>query len=121
MATPEGEIKNAILAYLATRRDIFAWPNDSVGVYDPVRKTFRKNRSRFHMRGVADILGIITDQNGIGTPLAIEVKSPKGVLSPEQKIFLEEFNKRGGIGIVARSIDDAIDALRLPISNTLGK
>jgi len=59
-------------------------------------------------KGVPDILGIYKGQF-----LGIEVKTPKGKLSPEQETFLENIRKHGGIGFVARSIDDVIVNLGL--------
>jgi len=99
MSTPEGDVKNSILEWLSFQPNCFVWPNASVGVFDPVRKIYRKPRSKYHMNGVSDILGIWN-----GKPLAIEVKRQKGgVVSPEQKLFIERFNKHGGIAFVARS------------------
>jgi hypothetical protein len=46
-----------------------------------------------------------------GRPLAIEFKSPKGKLSPEQKEFREAWEGVGGIYIEARSIEDLVHAL----------
>jgi penicillin-binding protein-related factor A (putative recombinase) len=98
--TPEGRVKNNILAWLRVKR-IFAFPVDSVGIFDPIKKVYRKRHSEFHIKGVSDILGIYK-----GKPLAIEVKSKTGSLTQEQKVFLGLFNELGGIGICARSIDD---------------
>jgi VRR-NUC domain len=108
MPTPEGRIKNEILSWLKSRQ-IFAWPNDSVGIFDPQKKIFRKRHSQYHLKGVSDILGIYN-----GKPLAIEVKSKTGRLSPEQREFLDLFNNLGGIGIVARSVEDVEQSLLVP-------
>ena len=99
--TLENEVKNAILDYLALRKDTFAWPNSSVGIYDAKRKVFRKNHSKHHMNGVADILGIHK-----GKPLAIEVKAGKGYPSANQKVFLKRFHQEGGLCFVAWSVED---------------
>ncbi len=104
---PETQIKNSILGWLNLQRDCMAWPNDSVGIYDPTKKRFRKKHSQFHRNGVADILGIWR-----GRPLAVEVKSERGRLSENQKDFLEVFKGCGGIAIVARSIEDVEAELR---------
>lgn len=61
------------------------------------------------MRGTADILGLLDD----GTFLAVEVKSEKGRLSPEQKVFLSEVKLRGALAIVARSVEDVEFKLKL--------
>lgn len=101
MATPEGLIKNQILSYLSRLPRTLAFPHDSVGIWDPTRKIFRKRNSAHHMLGVADILGIYE-----GRPLAIEVKSEKGRPTQEQKNFLRLWAEQGGIAILARSIED---------------
>ena len=101
--TPEGLIKRAICDYLSTKKDVFFWVNESVGIFDPRRKIFLKKNSKYQIKGVSDILGIWE-----GQPIAIEVKSEKGRVSPDQKIFLERFKKEGGIAFVARSVEDAM-------------
>lgn len=103
--TPESNIRNAICSWLSLKR-AFAFVHDSVGIYDPVRRRFRANNNRFRIKGVADILGIWR-----GRFLAIEVKVKGRYPTPEQKAFLERVNQEGGIGFVARSIDDVIQEL----------
>lgn len=98
--TPENQIKRAICQWLAAKRAFF-WVTDRVGIYDPTRKTFRSNRDPYRIKGVADILG-----SWKGRLLAIEVKTKTGRISQEQKQFLARVNESGGIGFVARSIDD---------------
>src|SRR5260221_14020117 len=107
--TPEGIIKLAICQYLVTRKDIIRlfWVTSSVGIYDATRGCYRKSNSAYQINGVSDILGIL---NG-GRFLAIEVKSKRGVLTIEQKIFLEEINHAGGIAFMAKSVDDVISQL----------
>lgn len=108
MPTPEGIIKKAICEYLSYQRGCLFWVNASTGIYDPTKKLFRKPRSQYQRNGVADILGIYQNK-----PLAIEVKSAKGRLSEAQECFLADFKRAGGIAIVARSIDDVIEAFKL--------
>jgi hypothetical protein len=98
---PEKLIENQILTYLF-KRGIFAWKNQSVGIYDPVKRIYRKNNNPFHIKGVSDILGILPG----GRILAIEVKTEKGRVSPEQQFFIQKINDRGGLAFVARSIYD---------------
>ena len=74
-----------------------------MGVWDPVKKVHRKP-GKYHRNGTADILGVSGD--GSGRFIAIEVKTPRGRLSENQKSFLDDINKCGGIGFVARSVDD---------------
>lgn len=104
--TPERKIQNEICSYLAFRSVLF-FIHDSVGMFDPRRGVFRSNRSPYRRRGVSDLLGIYH-----GRPLAIEVKSATGKVSPHQKAFLDDWKKSGGIGFVARSVADVIEGLR---------
>ena len=94
----EGDIQKGILELLFWK-GIFAWRNNTTGVYDPTRKSFRKSNN---LLGVSDILGILPD----GRFLAIEVKSKVGRVSLEQTTFLENINRNGGLAFVARSISD---------------
>jgi penicillin-binding protein-related factor A (putative recombinase) len=103
--TPESRIKNSICSWLRFNK-VFFWVSDRVGIYDPRIGKFLANRNPYRIKGIADILGIYQ-----GKFLAIEVKTEKGVLSPEQKIFLDNINKEGGIAFVARSIEDVKEAL----------
>jgi len=100
MKSKEKPIENAILEYLKWL-GVFCWKNQSVGVYDPIKKIYRKSHNKHHILGVSDILGIINSK-----PLAIEVKSNTGRASIEQKMFLDHFREQGGIGFIARSVDD---------------
>lgn len=104
--TPEGRVKNAVCSYLASR-GVFFFVHASVGIFDSRRGVYRTNHSPHHRRGVADLLGIYH-----GAPLAVELKSAKGRLSPYQKQFLDDWKAAGGIAIVARSIDDVIEGLK---------
>ena len=99
MATLEKGIENAILRFLKSI-GVFCWKNQSVGIFDPVKKIYRKSNNTAHIKGVSDILGVVE-----GRFLAIEVKSAKGVVSPEQRVFLARINQEGGIAFVARNVD----------------
>lgn len=103
----EQDIKNEILEYLA-HHQIFAWPNDSTGIYDPIKGVYRKKMSKYFIRGTSDILGIYQ-----GKLLAIEVKSKTGRLSIEQQKFLRTIAQEGGIAIMARSVEEVEEALTL--------
>lgn len=105
--TPEKHIENSILSFLKMNR-ILAWKNESVGVFDPKRGKYRLKRGAHRKVGVSDILGIFQGQF-----LAIEVKTQKGKATPAQAEFLEEVNQNGGIGFVARSIDEVKERLKL--------
>lgn len=108
----EKDIENAILQALQFIPESKFWKNQSVGIYDPTRKTFR-SRSRYQIKGVSDILGIWR-----GRMVCIEVKSAKGRLSPEQASFLEEMRNLGALSLVARSVSDVLHALKSPCEST---
>ena len=58
--------------------------------------------------GISDIIGCYR-----GRMIAIELKAPKGVLSDAQQVFIDKVNAAGGIGFVARTLDEVIDGLGL--------
>lgn len=64
-------------------------------------------RGRSGRKGVSDIIGIYK-----GKFMAIEVKTGTN-LSREQAIFLGEVIQADGIAIVARSLEDVINGLRV--------
>lgn len=99
----EKEIENQILDWLKIHH-IFAWKNQSVGVFDPTKKVFRMNRSPHHLKGVSDILGFLPN----GKFLAIEVKTQTGRVTPEQQSFIDQVNALGNVAFVARSLDDVL-------------
>lgn len=59
--------------------------------------------------GSADLIGW---QPGSGRFVAIEVKTGRGRLTQEQTRFIEAVNEQGGVGLVARSVDDVAAILR---------
>lgn len=58
--------------------------------------------------GVADIIGCYR-----GRMIAIELKSPTGKVTPDQERFIQNVNDAGGIGFVAKSLDEVIEGLGL--------
>lgn len=65
-----------------------------------------KHRSGTLTRGVADILGCTKT----GRALAIEIKTENDRQSSFQKEFENHYKKRGGIYILARSLENVIEA-----------
>jgi len=59
------------------------------------------------MKGVSDILGCLPD----GRLLAIEVKKHNGRVRQEQQRFVYSINQRGGLAMVARSLDEVKERL----------
>jgi Holliday junction resolvase len=100
----ETEVQRDIIQYLHMR-GIYAWRNNTMGVWDTKRKRYRANPNT--LKGVSDILGLFND----GTFLAIECKSATGRLTPEQIEFMGEIERRKGYAICARSIEDVAQFL----------
>ena len=109
-------VQREILEYLHTPRlkDVcYVWRNQSTGVFDPISGTFRMNKGLGRINGVSDILGILGSavigadgSLGLGRLLAIEVKSTKGKATSDQLAFLLHITNRGGLGFIARSVED---------------
>lgn len=62
---------------------------------------------RFGFKGCSDILGQLKD----GRFLAVECKSKRGRLEPEQEQFLSLVQQAGGVAIVARDCNDVLKGL----------
>lgn len=105
--TPEKIVESSILDYLKMR-GIFCFKLNSVGIYDPSKKIFRKNRNPHVINGISDIIGILPN----GRFLAIEVKtdntktSSKTYPNDNQKFFIANISANGGLAFVARSVDE---------------
>ena len=106
----ESEVQKFIIDYL-TLKGHFAFRVNVQGV--PLHQGgkivgFRPSP----MKGIADILGVLgKDVRGWhkGTFLAIEVKKDsKQKTSKEQSVFLTNVLRKGGIALVATSIDDCV-------------
>lgn len=105
----EKDIEKSILQYLELLPGCYAWKSVTAGYFDTKTKTFKKQRSKYAINGVSDILGIFR-----GKFLAIEVKRPcNNVRTEEQNLFIETINKHGGIAFYATSINDVKKGLGL--------
>jgi hypothetical protein len=60
-------------------------------------------------KGGSDLIGL---QVGTGRFVAIEVKSPTGVISDEQEAFLNAVRNDGGIAGVCRSVEDFLALIK---------
>jgi hypothetical protein len=103
LPTPsEKVIQSQIMAYL-TARGIFHWRQNQGATVVPA--TGGSKRRFFRMTsvdGVSDIIGVLPD----GRFLAIECKTARNGPTEGQSDFLRRVNAAGGLGFVARSIDD---------------
>ncbi len=93
----EQGIQRTILEYLRWR-GIFCWKNNTAGIYVKARNTYIPS----HAPGVSDILGVLPG----GRFMAIEVKAPKGKVSPHQQQFIDSINQAGGVAFVAHSVEE---------------
>ena len=92
MATPEKQIENQILDWLNLIDGCFAIKINTVGIFDPKRKVYRKNNNPHIHNGTSDILACYR-----GRFCAIEVKAGYGKPSENQKLFLQRVEKAGGV------------------------
>ncbi len=109
----EGGILKGCLQVCAALR-IMAWRNNTTGVYDPTTKRFRTFTGR---KGVSDIIGILPNGRGF----VIETKRIGEKPTPEQRAFLDEFEKNGGLAIVATDPGDVFQILSNVLRLECGK
>jgi len=99
MKQTETQLQNAICDYLALRKHFYTRIN-TAGIYSVKRQSFLK-RSQHSRNGMSDILAV-----HVGVPYFLEVKTPTGTQSAEQKLFQKDVEKAGGIYAIVRSIED---------------
>lgn len=103
----EKDIQTSIIDYL-TRCSAIAWVHRlSSGKFRVVDQSGTRWIQAGWV-GAPDIIGMTTKGQFVG----IEVKAWNGVASAEQIAFLQAVRAGGGVGIIARSVDDVINALR---------
>ncbi len=103
----EHEIQNSIIEYL-TRCSAIAWVRRlNSGKFRVVDKSGTRWIQAGWV-GAPDVIAMTTS----GRFVAVEVKAYSGVATVEQIEFLQCVRAGGGIGIIARSVDDVISALR---------
>ena len=99
--TREADVLKACLSYLRLRGHLAIRINGGVAI------TVSSNRLRCtDTPGCADILGLSRD----GRFYAVECKSSSGRQSAEQKEFEKDCVSRGGLYVLARSVDDLKEA-----------
>lgn len=109
-ATPEHFIQCAIADFLKIALPAsalsFAVPNGG----DRNKIVAAKLKREGVVSGVADL--IVIDRRGDGSRvIGLEVKAPKGTVSPLQKIWAKHLEQSGGVYYVVRSIEDVAAAL----------
>ena len=125
----EAEIQKAILQYLATRKNLVFWRQNSGSFVAPVIRAIAAVLDKFGLgrkkiaimaavkkaaghykcaseTGIPDITAIYR-----GVYVGLEVKTKKGKLTKDQKVMHERMKKNGIIVRVVRSVDDVKSAL----------
>lgn len=105
MKLTEKQIESQILTWLNHQPGVFAFKINTVGIWDPTKKLFRRNKNPHVHKGTSDIMGLKNGQF-----FAIEVKTSTTIKkpSPEQISFLGTITKQGGKGIFACCLNDVI-------------
>jgi hypothetical protein len=100
---PESRIQAEILSALGRLPWLRLWrQNTGVGYTRDGRRTIA-----YGLKGSADLSGVLYD----GKRLEIEVKTQRGRQTQQQQAFESMLNSFGGVYIVARSPQDALDQL----------
>lgn len=100
--TPESKLLGEIRLILGREPGLVLWHN-SAGV-----AKYGDSKVRYGLcRGASDLIGIGPG----GRFVALEIKSARGRVSVEQKLFLALVTRMGGFAAVLRSVEDAWAAL----------
>ncbi len=99
----ERDIQAAILRVVGARPFVRLWRQNT----GKVPTADGKRVIAFGIPGAADLSGLLDD----GRRLEIEVKTASGRQSERQRRFMEMIQRFGGVYIIARSPDDALEQL----------
>jgi len=105
----EAVLQQEIRLALGMRDDIFMF-RINVGVFRPLHGDQRR-AIRSAPDGTPDLIGVMQP----GRAFAIEVKAAKGQQREAQKNWQKAWEKRGGIYILARSVDDVYKGLDISV------
>lgn len=105
----EAVIQNEIRLALGMRDDIFLF-RINVGVFRPLHGD-QKRAIRSAPDGTPDLLGVMHP----GRAFAIEVKTAKGQQREAQRNWQKAWEKRGGIYVLARSVEDVYKELDIKV------
>lgn len=83
------------------QRKILQWLNAQEGCY-----FFKVAQGAYSTKGVSDLVGVVN-----GMFVALEVKTPKGRVTPLQQNFIDRVKSEGGHAYVIRSLEDAEDVI----------
>jgi hypothetical protein len=112
MALSERELQHAIRLALGRHPSVRLFRNQ-VGECDYVDRDGRKRHVSYGLcKGSSDLVGWRTLDLATGPIaqfVAVELKTATGVLSPEQRMFLDLVRARGGLAAVCRTVEDAVN------------
>lgn len=98
------ELVHNVLLAIGSKPYVRVWKqNTGVGA------TANGKRLHFGLPGAADITGILRHVSGVGLRLEIECKTGSGKLSEKQLNFKNMIDKMGGLYLVCRSVQEAIE------------
>jgi len=127
--TPEGNLMRRIMLALSNLRNVTVFRNNSGMAWmgEIVRRDEAKGLIVLRnprpvsfglVNGASDCIGwttveVIPDMVGrrLAVFTAVEVKTPEGRTTPAQARFIANLSAAGGIATIARSVDDATDAV----------
>jgi hypothetical protein len=105
----EQSVQQAIRLALGTHPGIKVFRNNVGAFKAPDGRVIRYGL----ITGSGDLIGwrtVTITPDMVGTRIAqfvsVEVKTPKGVVRPEQAVWADNVRKAGGIAVIARSVDD---------------
>jgi len=112
MGTAENQVQSACQKFLQLK-GAFVWRNQSRTIMVP-GKGGKPRPMFFGLPGSPDLIGVLN-----GRAIGVECKKPLGprgghggsVQTSEQKAFQDEFERAGGLYILARSVDDVEKAI----------
>lgn len=104
----EADVLSAVLTALKLHPKV-AWAQRmQTGAGKLLRKGGASQWLRFGWVGAPDVVAQLRD----GRFMAVECKRPSGSTTPEQDAFLACVAANGGVAVVARSVDDLLEALK---------
>lgn len=106
--TNSNNLNNAVIEYFKTIGGM-AWRNNTgafAGQYRNKDGATRQRFIRFGQKGSGDVLALYR-----GVFFSIETKSERDRVRESQAEWMDEVSRHGGVAIVARSIDDVIEAV----------
>ena len=106
--TREADILRAVRLAVSALPGVVVWRN-SVGA---ARYPSGRRPVAYGMcRGASDLVAIIRRSDGAGVFAALEVKSARGRVAPDQQLFLDLVRRMGGFAAVVRSPEEAVAAV----------